>query len=88
MCYLPTWPVGFPLGGDKPPSPSDPDKPDPERLTSFDFRSMVIENLAEVSNAITPELDEWMRPQPKCVRRIQPYELKWSPTGSLRSRYR
>ncbi|KAG8213369.1 hypothetical protein J3R82DRAFT_11860 [Butyriboletus roseoflavus] len=75
MCYLPTWPVGFPRmewgPGRKPPSPSHP-----ERLTGFDFRNMAMESLAEeLSNIIKPEPDEWIRPQPKCVRRIAPYEF-------------
>ncbi|KAG8213368.1 hypothetical protein J3R82DRAFT_11859 [Butyriboletus roseoflavus] len=80
MCYLPTWPVGFPRmewsPGRKPPSPPHPDRshserPHPKRLTSFDFRTMAMESLAEeLSNIIKPESDEWIRPQPKCVRRV------------------
>ena len=36
---------------------------------------MVMESLArEVSNAIEPESDEWVRPQPKCVRYVYPSE--------------
>ena len=74
MCYLPTWPVGFPEIGEFPPPP-DHDRPDPERPTSFDFRTMVMESLAkEMSNIMKPEPDEWIRPQPKCVRRIDPYD--------------
>ena len=67
--------------GGKPPSPSDPDrphpeKPHPERLTGFDFRTMVIESLSEeVEDIIKPQPDEWIRPQPRCVRRIEPYDF-------------
>ena len=79
MCYLPTWPVGFPRKGRgrgrRPPPPPHPDRPHPERLTSFDHRTMVMESLAdEMWNIIEPEADEWIRPQPKCVRRIDPYD--------------
>jgi hypothetical protein len=74
ICYLPTWPVGFPRKGRMPPPPPGPGRPHPERLTSFDFRTMVMESFAEeMWNIIQPESDEWIRPQPKCVRRIDPY---------------
>jgi len=79
MCYLPTWPVGFPLMGRPPrpldhPSP-DRDRPHPERLTNFDFRTMVMEGLAEeMGSIIKPEPDEWIRPQPKCIRRGDPVD--------------
>ena len=76
MCYLPTWPVGFPGTGPsgRPPFPSGPDRPDPEGLTSFELRAMIMESFAdEVSNTVKPESDEWVRPQPKCVRRVSPY---------------
>ncbi|KAF8452504.1 hypothetical protein L210DRAFT_3518810 [Boletus edulis BED1] len=45
VCYLPTWPVGFP-GGDK---------------------------LGYVSTIFPPITEEWIRPQPKCIRRVAPY---------------
>jgi hypothetical protein len=68
MCYLPTWPVGFPpMGRSHPPR-------DPERPTSCNFRTMVMESLAEdIRNIVKPQPGEWIRPQPKCVRRIGPY---------------
>ena len=69
MCYLPTWPVGFPRGkrGHGPPHP--------ERLDGFDLRSMAMESLAEeMSNSVKPDSDDWIRPQPRCVRRVAPYE--------------
>jgi len=74
MCYLPTWPFSFPRIGRRPPPPPGPDRLHPERLTSFDFRTMVMEsNAEEMRNIFKPEPDEWIRPQPKCVRRVEPY---------------
>ncbi|KAG8213371.1 hypothetical protein J3R82DRAFT_11862 [Butyriboletus roseoflavus] len=79
MCYLPTWPIGFPPKwgpGREPTSPSDPDRPDLDRRTSLEFRTVVMESVAEeLSNIIKPESDEWIRPQPKCVRRTGPHKL-------------
>ncbi|KAG2157020.1 hypothetical protein DEU56DRAFT_920690 [Suillus clintonianus] len=50
MCYLPTWPLGFPGPDDDktPQRDSDPLWPDPNK-------------------------GEWKRPQPKCIRRLEPY---------------
>ncbi|KAI9568289.1 hypothetical protein HD554DRAFT_2022667 [Boletus coccyginus] len=74
MCYLPTWPFGFPRIGRRPPPPSGPDRLHPERLTSFDFRTMVMESIADnMRDIFKPDPDEWIRPQPKCVRRVEPY---------------
>ncbi|KAG8213370.1 hypothetical protein J3R82DRAFT_11861 [Butyriboletus roseoflavus] len=74
MCYLSTWPIGFPPKwgpGREPPFPSDPD-----RRTSFDFRTMVMESVAEeLSNIIKPESDEWIRPQPKCLNLVNPSNI-------------
>ena len=81
MCYLPTWPIGFPEMGhpwSHPPSHPQPDpaRPDLERPSSFDFRSMDMEGLAEeMRSIIKPEPEEWIRPQPKCVRRVVPYNF-------------
>ena len=45
-------------------------------MTGFDFRTMVIEVLAEeMWSIIKSEPDAWMRPQPKCVRRVDPYDF-------------
>ena len=75
MCYLPTWPVGFPQFGRFPPPPPDPGRPHSERLTNLNFRTMVMESLAkEMWDIIKPEPDEWIRPQPKCISRIGPYD--------------
>ena len=81
MCYLPTWPVGFPEIGQFPPPP-DPGRPHPERPTSFGSRTMVMESFAkEMWNIVKPEPDEWIRPQPKCIRRFAPYD--WVVDGKL-----
>ena len=67
MCYLPTWPLGFPrMGrapGHKPPSLLHPYRSHPD-----------IETLAD-NEIIFPDSDEWIRPQPKCVRRFAPHEF-------------
>ena len=72
---MPTWPFGFP---DSPvPTRADPsDFGGQERLTSFGLRAMAMKNFAkEMSNMIEPELDDWVRPQPRCIRRVEPYEF-------------
>ncbi|KAG1837051.1 hypothetical protein DFJ58DRAFT_734593 [Suillus subalutaceus] len=50
MCYLPTWPIGFP--GDEPPFQAQRDS---------------------ASLWPDPNTGEWKRPQPKCIRRLEPY---------------
>lgn len=78
MCYLPTWPIGFP---DSPvPSTSTTPLSDPgsrpERLAKTDLRTMVTESFAKLmSNAIEPGPDDWVRPQPRCIRRVEPYQF-------------
>ena len=60
MCYLPTWPLGFPQikYGPGHRHRSHPD----------------LETLAD-NEAVLPDSDEWVRPQPKCVRRFAPHEF-------------
>lgn len=78
MCYLPTWPIRFPRMSNAP-HPilgflSDPGQP--ERPSGLDSRTMVIERLADKGiHIIMPESDEWYRPQPKCVKRVDPYKF-------------
>ncbi|KAF8126987.1 hypothetical protein EV363DRAFT_1173187 [Boletus edulis] len=75
MCYLPTWPAGFPRPR-RGPSPPNTDRPQPERLAGFDFRTMVTERLAEeMQHIFKPGPNDWIRPQPRCIRRIDPYDL-------------
>ncbi|KAG1860156.1 hypothetical protein DFJ58DRAFT_715657 [Suillus subalutaceus] len=52
MCYLPTWPFGFP--GAEPPF-----------QVQWDSASLWPD----------PNKGEWKRPQPKCIRRLEPYGL-------------
>ena len=76
MCYLPTWPAGFPRMGKGRGPPPDRDGPHPERLTDFDFKTVITERLAEeVWNIVRPGPDDWIRPQPRCVRRVYPYGM-------------
>ncbi|KIK14492.1 hypothetical protein PISMIDRAFT_116952 [Pisolithus microcarpus 441] len=79
MCYLTTWPVGFPPpygraripkpddGGVPPlPSQSAPDPTPAPTGTPLPWRGgMPTGKLAE----------DWPRPQPRCIRRIDPYDL-------------
>lgn len=77
MCYLPTWPAGFPRGRRPggPPPPPDHDGPPPERPPHFDLRSAVMESFAEeMRHAVEPDPDDWVRPQPRCIRRVAPYD--------------
>ncbi|KAF8838437.1 hypothetical protein BDN67DRAFT_907364 [Paxillus ammoniavirescens] len=64
MCYLPTWPMGFPF---------------PDRGRKKHFRTLTMKNTAatpvEGWSEMKPGPDDWIRPQPKCIRRVQPYEF-------------
>ncbi|KAG1756847.1 uncharacterized protein EDB91DRAFT_1325751 [Suillus paluster] len=58
MCYLPTWPLGF--------FPAPPEVVDEQRGAPFQIWD----------NALLwpdPNKGEWKRPQPKCIRRLEPY---------------
>ncbi|KAI6115591.1 hypothetical protein EDD16DRAFT_1474240 [Pisolithus croceorrhizus] len=57
-CYLSTWPVGFPLGEMPPPSPPGEDGPYMPSPGPFPFPDTA---------------PDWRRPQPRCVRRVEPY---------------
>jgi hypothetical protein len=52
MCYLPTWPFGFPV--DEPPFQAQ-----------WDYASLWPD----------PKKGEWKRPQPKCIKRLEPYNF-------------
>ncbi|KAG9314904.1 hypothetical protein JVU11DRAFT_4012 [Chiua virens] len=66
ICYLPTWPVGFPNSPNNQ-MPSFFDLPVPqERLSDFDSGYTV---------RTSPAPDEWIRPQPRCINRVDPYEF-------------
>ncbi|KAF8834309.1 hypothetical protein BDN67DRAFT_976107 [Paxillus ammoniavirescens] len=77
MCYLPTWPVGFPWPD------WDRQKPRPGDAESSsgmlagphqDFRTLAMRSVSMVSMEGWSD-DEWIRPQPKCITRVQPYEF-------------
>ncbi|KAI5992053.1 hypothetical protein EDC04DRAFT_2872817 [Pisolithus marmoratus] len=74
ICYLTTWPIGFPL----PPLPPLPQNgycvpllpPQPRQCKV----PMVTGLLAQ---SVPPPLEisgDWERPQPRCIRRVDPYE--------------
>ena len=77
MCYLPTWPIGFPDFFPRGHLQQLPDAERPqERLTSFEVRKMIMGRLVEEAwNSIKPGPDEWIRPQPKCIRWADTYEF-------------
>lgn len=71
MCYLPTWPFGFPgqekiLPG-KEDQHTDSDGPHSKTLTTTEMP------VARTFGLFPPVTDEWIRPQPKCIRRVAPY---------------
>ncbi|KAF8837256.1 hypothetical protein BDN67DRAFT_983357 [Paxillus ammoniavirescens] len=82
MCYLPTWPIGFPWPdwrrrGLRPGSAESSSG----TLTGAHENSRT---LAMKSAAATPEggwsdmepgPDDWIRPQPRCIRRVEPYDF-------------
>ncbi|KAG9314912.1 hypothetical protein JVU11DRAFT_4020 [Chiua virens] len=73
MCFLPTWPVGFPGSpNNQLPHPLDSDTPQ-ERLSSFDLRERGVAK--EIRDTIRPEPDQYIRPQPRCINGIHPYEF-------------
>ena len=75
---MPTWPVGFPDFPQPVWNPGFPSGPveQQKRLSNFDLRAIALESFAkEMSNIIKPEPDEWIRPQPKCIRQVDPYEF-------------
>ncbi|KAG9314911.1 hypothetical protein JVU11DRAFT_4019 [Chiua virens] len=76
MCFLPTWPVGFPgAPNNRLPHPLDSDTPQ-ERLFDFDSRHIVKRDVAEeVQITVRPEPNQWIRPHPRCIDRVHPYEF-------------
>ncbi|KIK89942.1 hypothetical protein PAXRUDRAFT_152067 [Paxillus rubicundulus Ve08.2h10] len=82
MCYLPTWPMGFPTPDRdrKKRRPGDAESGS-GALTYFhdDHRTLAMKGTAatpvEGWSDMKPGPDDWIRPQPKCIRRVQPYEF-------------
>ncbi|KAG8216034.1 hypothetical protein J3R82DRAFT_8030 [Butyriboletus roseoflavus] len=72
MCYLPTWPIGFPgqdkiIRGETVYTESDG--------THSKTPTTTEKPVAKTFGLIPPVTDEWIRPQPKCIRRVAPYGL-------------
>ncbi|CAA7267481.1 unnamed protein product [Cyclocybe aegerita] len=77
MCYLPTWPFfGGGPRGPRPPKNSDEDK---DRYSSkflnwvWGLESSVPPGLGSRSVLPGGGDDDWSRPQPRCIRRMEPY---------------
>ncbi|KAI6033297.1 hypothetical protein EDC04DRAFT_2571742 [Pisolithus marmoratus] len=66
MCYLTTWPVGFPLPSNRTWIPRPDPAPMPTTTTPVPWRGKLAYG--------KPEKD-WQRPQPRCIRRVDPYDL-------------
>ncbi|KAF9236705.1 hypothetical protein BU15DRAFT_76665 [Melanogaster broomeanus] len=79
ICYLPTWPFDFPWL----PWARKTDHPDSSSGTMFsvreDFRALSVEGLAAGQlgdeSYVEPPPDEWLKPQPRCIRRVEPYAM-------------
>lgn len=71
MCYLPTWPIGFPeqdkIFHGRADQHADSDGPHSQTLTNTENPA------AKTFGILPPVTDEWVRPQPKCIRRVAPY---------------
>ncbi|KAI6017991.1 hypothetical protein BKA83DRAFT_4316728 [Pisolithus microcarpus] len=73
--FLTTWPVGFPPphGRARIPTPDDGSVPPPPSQSVPDLTP------APMATPL-PRREDWQRPQPRCIRRIDPYDLgKWPP---------
>ncbi|KAG2153941.1 hypothetical protein DEU56DRAFT_951549 [Suillus clintonianus] len=64
MCYLSTWPINAPRP--ERPSPRNPENYAPEEQYFADH----VESPPEYPTVPT---EDWRQPQPKCIRRLQPY---------------
>jgi hypothetical protein len=82
ICYMRTWPIHFPWvpGGNH-----RSDGPDLKSGTMFsvhdDFRALDVESIAvdqlKDGGDVASVPDEWLNPQPVCIRRVEPYTV-WS----------
>ncbi|KIJ12851.1 hypothetical protein PAXINDRAFT_171017 [Paxillus involutus ATCC 200175] len=82
MCYLPTWPFGFPWPDwdHKKPRPGDAGSSSGMLTNPLeDFRTLAMKSVASIPvegrSDMMPGPDDWIRPQPKCIRRVEPYEF-------------
>ncbi|KAG0696715.1 hypothetical protein DFH29DRAFT_185228 [Suillus ampliporus] len=78
MCYLPTWPINAPRRRDLPPPPRYPqnttDTPEAKYFVDR-VRPAPSEGQAVVDALffLAVPAEDWRTPQPKCIRRLQPY---------------
>ena len=71
MCYLPSWPVNLP-GKQWCPIPNETHVNDDILYASLIDRVSFKQNFS--TQLVDPE-DDWRKPKPKCVRRVEPYNL-------------
>ncbi|KAG2347916.1 hypothetical protein BDR05DRAFT_957550 [Suillus weaverae] len=64
MCYLSTWPINVPRPDSPPPSPRNPQNA-PEAQNFGD-------RVGQPKHP-TMQTEDWGKPQPRCIRRLQPY---------------
>ncbi|KAG1905312.1 uncharacterized protein F5891DRAFT_1183250 [Suillus fuscotomentosus] len=80
ICYLPTWPLNAPT-----PSPSREPPQDPQNTTDALAEVNHLADqvghppegsaIADTFSSIGTPMEEWKRPQPKCVRRLPPLQF-------------
>ncbi|KAI6098036.1 hypothetical protein EDD16DRAFT_1491623 [Pisolithus croceorrhizus] len=75
MCYLTTWPIGFPKRDrPRPPKNRDPVPPSPSHPSENDAPAPTRPPWGGGPPHGEPA-EDWERPQPRCVRRIDPYTI-------------
>ncbi|KAF9236708.1 hypothetical protein BU15DRAFT_76668 [Melanogaster broomeanus] len=70
MCYLPTWPIGFPWDSG---SPEDWMSTIHEDHGALGMASMATKHMEHLDDGERLP-DELLKPQPRCIRSVQPYE--------------
>ncbi|KAF8833174.1 hypothetical protein BDN67DRAFT_986195 [Paxillus ammoniavirescens] len=75
MCYLPTWPYGFPWPDwVRKRRPRDAESRSGTLTGAYEeFRTLAMKNTAAIPVEGWSD-DDWIRPQPTCIRLLQPYE--------------
>ncbi|KAJ8579830.1 hypothetical protein M405DRAFT_939004 [Rhizopogon salebrosus TDB-379] len=72
MCYLPSWPVNVPRG-------PGPHRPSPSQEIYDDihiFNTSLTDRVSfkhDFLMQLASPADDWRKPQPKCIRRVEPY---------------
>ncbi|KAG0694806.1 hypothetical protein DFH29DRAFT_1006016 [Suillus ampliporus] len=79
MCYLPTWPVNAPQPNHLYPPPRNPrninDAPEAKYLTDLVGPPPEGPAVADALFFLGTPAEDWRKPQPKCIRRLQPYRF-------------